>query len=110
MRYPSLDFQDLELSLQNLRGALRKEQPDVSIFTFVRTQSGGSGRPKLQVSKEQLSFYLEHNFTTPQISEMLAISESTIKRRMREFELQHKMNYSELTDEQLDDKVIGTLD
>ena len=43
--------------------------------------SGNRGRPKFNITKEQLEFMLEYKFTVPQISKMLNVSTSTIETR-----------------------------
>lgn len=43
-------------------------------------------RPKFDISRNQLQYLFEHNFTTVQIAQMLQISLSTVRRRMRELQ------------------------
>lgn len=60
------------------------------------------GRPKFEISKEQLQYLIEHGFTGVQIGNMLGISLSTLRRRMRELQLHTSQPFSPLTEEELD--------
>ena len=71
------------------------EQPTVVI-------SGRVGRPKFEISHDQLSFLLENRFTICQIADMLAVSERTIYRRMSDFSLSVRAQYASLSDDELD--------
>ena len=61
-----------------------------------------SGRPKFEISKEQLQYLIEHGFTGVQIGNMLGISLSTLRRCMRELQLHTSQLFSPLTEEELD--------
>jgi len=67
-----------------------------SIFT------GQRGRPKLDVPQEQLQFLVERRFNIPQIASLLGVSERTVERRLREFNLNISTSYSNLSDQELD--------
>ena len=60
------------------------------------------GRPRYDISFEQLSYLLENRFTIRQISDMLGVSQRTIYRRMNEFSLSVHMHYSTISDDDLD--------
>jgi hypothetical protein len=64
------------------------------------------GRPKFEISSDQLQYLIEHNFTAVQISNMLGISLSTVRRRMHEQGLNTSQPFSPLTDEELDSVVV----
>ncbi|KAH3893397.1 hypothetical protein DPMN_017544 [Dreissena polymorpha] len=46
-------------------------------------QSGGVGRPKYLVSRDQLETLLEMNFSNKDIASMIGISVSSVKRRLQ---------------------------
>ncbi len=48
---------------------------------FVR--SGGVGRPRRDISVDQLNFLLSLNFTARQVGDILGVSYSTINNRLR---------------------------
>ena len=57
------------------------------------------GRPKFNISYEQLSFLIENRFTVPQIADMVGISVRTVYRRLVEYSLSQ---YSDTSDNELD--------
>ena len=60
--------------------------------------TGARGRPRLTVTKEQLEYFIENEFHIPQVAEMLKISVSTVKRRMREFGVSVRDRYTVIDD------------
>ena len=55
---------------------------------------GRFGRPRYDISREQLQYLLENKFTIPQISNMLGVSQRTLHRRMNEFSLSVRAHYT----------------
>jgi len=51
------------------------------------TASGGSGRPKFDISKDQLEYLYSHSFNWPQIAQLLGVSRMTIYHSRVEFNL-----------------------
>ena len=62
-------------------------------------------RPRFGISREQLQYLLQNGFTGPQIAEMLSVSLSTVRRRMREFNVSVKDLYSNITEGELDNVI-----
>lgn len=60
------------------------------------------GRPRFEISYDQLSFLVENRFTVPQIASMLGISVRTVHRRLAEFPLSIRAQYSVPSDNELD--------
>ena len=71
--------------------------------------SGHVGRPRFGVSTAQLDYFLQNDFTGKQISEMLTISLSTVRRRMRDFNLSVRDLYSSFSEEELDNALHSIL-
>ena len=71
--------------------------------------SGHVGRPRFGVSKAQLDYLLQNDFTGKQTSEMLSISLSTVRRRMRDFNLSVRDLYSSFSEEELDNALHSIL-
>lgn len=69
--------------------------------------SGVVGRPRYEIPEETLVFFLENRFSVPQIASMLAVSVSTIRRRMSAVGLSVRNAYSDISDAELDDLVLG---
>lgn len=63
--------------------------------------SGGRGRPSWDISEDQLKYLLEYNFSVREIGELLGVSYSTVRRRMADSNLSVRMNYSNISDEDL---------
>ena len=62
----------------------------------------GRGRPKFDISEEQLQHLLQLQFTCPKIAYLLGVSLSTVRRRMTEYGLSVSALYSEISDVELD--------
>ena len=60
------------------------------------------GRPRLDIPKEQLEYLLVMGFSGPEISSVIGVSLSTIRRRMTEYGLSVGSLYSDATDQELD--------
>ena len=71
--------------------------------------SGHVGRPRFGVSRAQLEYLLQNGFTGKQISEMLSISLSTVRRRMRDFNRSVRDLYSSFSEEELDNALQNIL-
>ena len=67
------------------------------------------GRPRFGVSIAQLEYLLQNDFTSKQISEMLSIFLSTVRRRMRDFNLSVRDPYSSFSEEELDNALQSIL-
>ncbi|VDI12392.1 Hypothetical predicted protein, partial [Mytilus galloprovincialis] len=75
-----------------------------------RVAVDGNGHFKFSISKEQLEYLVKYGFTAPMMSDVLGISESTVRRRLREFGLSLRKT-THITDMELDQsitEVIGT--
>jgi transcriptional regulator with XRE-family HTH domain len=71
-------------------------------FHVEQLATGACGRPKFNITKEQLQFLLERGFSVPDIAQTLGVSVSTIERRLREFRIPARSFYSVIDDETLD--------
>jgi hypothetical protein len=70
-------------------------------YRIGRIFSGERGRPKYNISREQLELYLHYGFSLSKISEMLFVSTKTVSRRIEEFNIK-SMAFSDLSNEDLD--------
>ncbi|VDI32535.1 Hypothetical predicted protein [Mytilus galloprovincialis] len=85
---------------------------DLIGYKTEKTHIGTVGAPRLNISKEQLVFLVKYKFTAPLMAKTLRISESTVHRRLRQFDIKLREGRETcISDEELDDKVrniIGT--
>ena len=66
--------------------------------------SSNCGAPKIFIPKSVLESWLDEDFTISEIARLLCVSESTVYRRMREYDLS-KLAFTDISDQELDDKV-----
>ena len=60
------------------------------------------GRPRYEISFEQLTFLVGENFNTRRIANCLGVSSSTVRRRLRDNGIRLDQTYSSLSDTDLD--------
>jgi hypothetical protein len=73
-----------------------------------QTRSNSVGRPKFVITREQLVYMLEYDISVPNIAHVLGVSQSTIKRRLREYGISIRSDQdTALTDIALDELVRG---
>ncbi|XP_019849774.1 PREDICTED: uncharacterized protein LOC109580730 isoform X2 [Amphimedon queenslandica] len=81
--------------------------PEDILESFDHSLGFVNRRPSFIIPSEQLSFLIEHRFTVVQIAEMLGVSVRTIRRRMSSYGLSVRESYSTITDNELDEIVLG---
>ncbi|XP_052068134.1 uncharacterized protein LOC127707579 [Mytilus californianus] len=102
---PLLDDMEKEVSARFAACRSEKDQ-----YRSERVAVDGNGHSKFSISKEQLEYLVKYGFTAPMMSNVLGISESTVRRRLREFGLSLRKT-THITDMELDQsitEVIGT--
>jgi hypothetical protein len=72
---------------------------------YVRHADGrpAPGRPKLNVTQEQIEFLRSLHFSWEKIAQLLQVSIPTLQRRRREFRINDSLEYSDISDENLDE-------
>eukprot|EP00794_Sanderia_malayensis_P001485 gene1485-1642_t len=66
---------------------------------------GRAGRPKYDITEEQLQVLLQAGFKIPSIASLLHVSKRTVERRMQEFGLTASSRFSSISNESLDEMV-----
>ena len=66
---------------------------------------GKRGRPKYNIPVSVLEYLVHHKFTVKDISQLLMTSESTVKRRLIEYNLKIGSTYSSIEQAKLEDLV-----
>ena len=87
-----------KVSAEFTAGSSQTPTPPVNYLGLV-------GRPSYDISYDQLLYLVENKFSVPTISDMLEVSIRTIHRRMNEYGLSIRDQYSCLSDQQLDELV-----
>lgn len=95
------DIDDILDSIQTVLRLVSTKNNHTGGFRPALIRSGGRGRPSWDVSEDQLKYLLEYNFSVREIGELLSVSYSTVRRRMADFNLSVRMNYSNIDDEEL---------
>ena len=70
-------------------------------MSFVVRSTGSDGRLRFEISKDQFEYLVEQELKTPDIPEALGVSVSTIKRRLREFNISIRGTLTEMSDDDL---------
>lgn len=60
------------------------------------------GMPRLEIPYEQVSYLLDYDFSLAEIAGVLGVSESTVKRRVRDYGISVHQRQTVLTNEELD--------
>ena len=68
----------------------------------LNNSTGSVGRPSLIISKEQIGYLMECNFTVNEMSDILGVSKRTVERRMNQYELTNMNRFTAINDERLD--------
>ena len=95
----SVSFSSLLASVSDMTDSLQ------SIILDQSTSTGlpGPGRPRLEISRDQLQYLLDQQFTQVEVSRLLGCSPKTIHRRIVQFGL--SCEYSLMSDSELDELV-----
>lgn len=90
----------ISLTCQELEIDSSTENQHLPLITMCRQRAG---RPRYDLPRGQLRFFIEHGFSCSRISAMLGISQSTINRRMSEYGLSIRSTYSDIAEHDLKD-------
>ena len=95
----------LREAMENFR-AFQCEEPHCPQLTPSVVHSGRVGQPKFDVLRCQLTALIESGFTGIHIASIVGVSLSTVRRRMAEYRISVSSQYSQLSDESLDQLVV----
>ena len=70
--------------------------------TQLNNGTGSVGCSSLIISREQVKYLMECNFTVKDMSDILGMSKRTVERRMNQYELTNMNRFSTIDDERLD--------
>ena len=66
-----------------------------------KTHNGNRGRPRYAITAQQLQYFIYFGFKAPEIASVLGVSESTLRRRLKDFNLSTSQRFTEIYDEEL---------
>lgn len=87
---------------KDLLQILAHENGAANSYRTEQVTYGGRGRPKFDVSREQLEFLLERGFSVPDVARMLGLSVRTTERRLQEFNISSRQFFTDIDDQTLD--------
>ena len=72
-------------------------------------KTGIRGRPKFYIPREQLEYFIEYGFKATDVSKMSCVCDKTVYRRLEEYGISMRMNYTQITEPELDDVIRNIL-
>ncbi|XP_053403350.1 uncharacterized protein LOC128558389 [Mercenaria mercenaria] len=94
---------DLSEALEVVQELKRSAEDDSQ--TRPEVQHGETGRPRYVVSRDQLELLLDLHFTNKEIADLVNISVSSVKRRLRQYNLSRKDRFCNMSNDELDERV-----
>ena len=109
VRYTS-DEQNTEINvfeiviarLREVKDIISRENSVSTAYHVDRIFTGCHGRPRFDIQREHLEFFVEQGFTSPAIANILGVSLRTVERRLNEFSVRLRSSYSDISNEDLD--------
>lgn len=74
-------------------------------FQSAREHSGLRGRPKFRITESQLSYLIDNGFKGVDMATMLGVSEATIHRRLKDFNINTSRSFTQIDDTALDETI-----
>ena len=68
-------------------------------------KTGIRGRPTFYIPREQLEHFIEYGFKATEISKMLCMGDKTVDRRLEEYGISMRMNFTQITEPELDNVI-----
>lgn len=93
-------LQQLAVEWQSLKDTLNANELSPSAYRVTAMPTGVQGRPRFQISQEQLEYLHSLSFSWSDVSDMLGVSRMTIYRYRRDFNMVSETRQT-LTDHQL---------
>ena len=69
-------------------------------------RGNGAGRPRCEITRQQIEMFLKANFTVPSFASVLHVGKRTIERQMQEYNLSVRAQYTDITDDRLDEIIL----
>lgn len=95
----------MQSSLGEVTAILAEAERNWQPLSFAVSLTGSVGRPRFEIGRDQLQYFIEYEIKIPDIAEALGVSVSTIKRCLREFDISVQGIRTEISDNVLDSVV-----
>ena len=95
-------FEDVQDSSGEVTSILADAEHNWQPIPTVLCSTRSVGRPRFEISKDQLEYFAEYELTCPNIADALGVSVSTIKRRPREFNISIRATLTDISNADLD--------
>ena len=98
-----VDFREINQAIYNVRNLVDelKEMED----EMYRNRHRSRGRPKIEITENELQNLLELRFTQVEIASLYGCSARTVRRRILSYNIQEIVEFSEMSDQDLDELV-----
>ena len=112
--YPCFDcavetVETIEKTLHEAIQSYQKNHQPSDVAAIPSVNNGRKDRPKYSITREQLKYLIDLNFSISDLSKLLGVSKRTIVRRQQELELKISNTYSNISDGELDQQVLSIL-
>ena len=112
--YPCFDcavetVETIEKTLHEAIQSYQKNHQPSDVAAIPSVNNGRKDRPKYSITREQLKYLIDLNFSISDLSKLLGVSKRTIARRQQELELKISNTYSNISDGELDQQVLSIL-
>ncbi|XP_068670218.1 uncharacterized protein [Montipora foliosa] len=74
-------------------------------FQSDKVFTGNRGRPRYNITRQQVEYFKHYSFNAVQMAAMLGVSEATLRRRLQEYDLPLSESFTAMSDEELDEVV-----
>lgn len=74
-------------------------------FQSDKVFTGDRGRPRYNITRQQLEYFKHYGFNAVEMAAMLGVSEATLRRRLQEYDLPISESFTPMSDEELDEVV-----
>ena len=68
-----------------------------------QASSGNRGRPRYDIQQAQLQFFVRFGFSVSEMAKMLAVSQATVNRRLRDYGISLSTKFCQMSDSELDE-------
>ena len=112
--YPCFDsavetVEAIEKTLHEAIQSYQKNYQPSDVAAMPLVNNSRKSRPKYSITREQLKYLIDLNFSISDLSKLLGVSKRTIVRTQQEFELKISNTYSNISDGELDQQVLPIL-